>query len=396
MKNTFWHLVGYCTFSCTKDRTVALLNLLASHAIPVIGTKCHGETFSVSVPPWYRKAVRSALAQGAFPVQMALQGSLGLLWDCRARVGLLIGALVALCMVIVSSHFVWDIRISGNERVPDEVILASLDSAGLSIGQYIQHSEWRQIAVRLQQNTPGLAWVGLYCQGNVAYVEVLEDVGPEGIGEEERSCTNLIAREDAVIDSLSVLRGETAVRAGQTVCAGQLLVSGVTEGQEGGELIHAEGQVYGRVERTFTVTVPRQIACEVVQEEKNVHYRVNLWGKDRIIYDKTGNLPTECAIIYEKEQWYLLGQIRLPFYTVRGYTVVRTETEEKQGEKEMVFLATRLMQQELAVGLQDAELLSKCTEGYFTDTAYIMTCHVTCIVDIAQEQRVDTVWWRGE
>lgn len=305
----------------------------------------------------------------------------------RSRIGLLIGTVVSALIFLLSFQFVWDVRVEGNERLSDAQIRQELAEAGLRVGNGIRKIDTKAVASDTLTTSADLSFLSVNMHGCVAYVTVRErdmaDLPSLSAG-----CANLVASTDAVIDSLSVSRGEVKVHAGQVVREGQLLVSGITDGLGGSLLVYAQGEVIGRVVRQFSVTVPRVITQKRETEIKTTAFSILFWGKTINIYRNTGNLPVEYDTIYQSDMCYLWGDLRLPFGTAREVAVSYTMEEQQLTADEQVALAYRQLENEMALALKDAELLSKHIYGTFSEDGYTLICDVECLINIAATQEV--------
>ena len=310
-----------------------------------------------------------------------------LLYRYRCHIGLLCGALVALILFLSSFSVLWDVRIEGNEMQTDRQIAETLEGAGLCIGGQIRDLDTKEISDRALLSDPCLSFVSVNLRGCVAYVTVRET--QKGAVEKPATApADLVASCDGLIESLSVERGEIVTRAGQVVKAGDLLVSGMTSGLNGAALVRAEGAVYARVNRTFSITVPSVMETKIQKTAKTRAFSLLFWGKSVNIYRNTGNLPSEYVTIYEKDFFYVQDAVRLPF----GYLCESVLPCEKESriltETEQIALALSRLEEEIARELQGGELLKKSVRGTFVEGAYTVTCEVECVVNIAVIQEI--------
>lgn len=306
----------------------------------------------------------------------------------RRRVGLLLGALFAVGLFWLSTNRLWDIRITGNEFLSDKQITEELQQAGLTIGRSLSTIEARAIAEDVLLRSEKLSYISIHMRGNVAYVQVIERKAGENAEQLPDPC-NLTATDDAVIESLAVKRGTVMVKPGQVVKKGQLLVSGIEEGSEGSRFFAAQGEVYGRVKREFSVTIPLHEPPINGMTQAPVEFSLILWGKRINIYANTGNLPPTYDTIYEREWIYLGKDTPLPFGYARTVAAWPRQDEGLLSSESIVTLAYRRMQQQLTQALSDGELLNKKTYGEFTEEAYILRCEAECLINIAQRKEFE-------
>ncbi len=76
--------------------------------------------------------------------------------------------------MLIGSFFVWDIQIAGNETVPREVILRSLEKNGVHRGCFGFALNGEDIRNHVLLEIPELSWVAVNVSGCRANVEVRE------------------------------------------------------------------------------------------------------------------------------------------------------------------------------------------------------------------------------
>ena len=303
------------------------------------------------------------------------------IWHARSRCGLFLGILLSALIFLSFSSVVWDIRIEGGERLSDKKILLELQDAGLFVGASIRDLDEKRIAGDVLLSSNQLSFVSINMHGTVACVTVRErDVTPES---EKKPCANLVAAQDAVIESCAVSVGSPRVGAGQVVKKGDVLVSGITEGLHGSRFVRAKGEIFGRVERKFSVTIPSAISALDENCTKTSELSLLFFGKTINIYRNSRNLPDNYVTIYHSEPFYLGDSLKLPFgvsfLTAHyGKTGVRVLSEEEQ-----VRLAYSRLEEQIASTLQGAELLSKRMQGSFGGEGYTLTCTLQTLENIA-------------
>lgn len=386
MKYLLRFFLGFMSVSVPFSQAAALMDHIFGLRMVSFDGHAEGERFVLSLPAYHFRKWRASWPGN--DVTYTEHGLVPLIIRSRARAGLWLGAGVALVLLLLSGSRVWDVRVQGNHRLSEGHVREMLTESGLQVGMVTAALDRKEIASAMLRSSEELAWVSINMRGNVAYVELIERATvPDG--NQNTHPANLVAGCDAVIDSMAVERGEARVSAGQVVSAGDLLVSGVTEGAAVTRLVRAGGSVYGRVQHRYTVTVPRNSEMETVSEEKLTGLSLIFFGKTINIYAGTGNLPSVYDTIYNQEQLYLFGNTRLPFGFVQTFGVVREKTGISYGEDALVSLAMRRMEETLAAELGQAELLSRRFTGYFTDEAYVLICDVECIEDIAKTVEFD-------
>ena len=309
---------------------------------------------------------------------------------CLRRIGLLLGGWVAGFLVTALSDRVWDIRIAGNEALTDTQVLDMLGDCGLEIGSAFSNLQTKAVARDVCLLSQELSYVSINRRGTVVYVHVMERNAPQNDEAHAGGCSNLVATADGVIEDLAVRQGTVLVHRGQVVKKGDLLVSGMREGADGTQLFHADGEVYGRVERRIEIVLPRNLPVNQEKMRRTVGFSYVFFGKTINIFANTGNLPPTYDTIYEKEQWYIGGEFRLPFYSLKTVAIVYEPEETTLADEALVSLAHRRMEEALQQMLREGELLCKKTYGHFTEEAYVLVCDISCLENIATSVEFDS------
>ncbi len=181
----------------------------------------------------------------------------------RRRKGLALGAVFFLAALYFLSSFVWFVDVKGNEKVSAAEVLEVAGEAGLSRGA----PKWKINTVEVEKNIedkiPLISWTGVYIKGTKVTIEVAERTV---VGEEDRRPTHIVAKKSGLIKEILIFSGHPAVKEGDTVVPGQVLISGEIPPPEGQQApgeekkpgdtpkitrpsryVHAKGVVHARV-----------------------------------------------------------------------------------------------------------------------------------------------------
>lgn len=134
-----------------------------------------------------------------------------------ARLGLFIGALVAVALIVVSQMFTFDIQISGLEEISEEEIVSILKESGVKIGG-INKSRVEDLEKSLMANVDKISMVSVSKQGTTILVNIKEKTLLD------ISYTPIYADTNMVISSIIVYGGTAMVKEGDVVRAGDMLV----------------------------------------------------------------------------------------------------------------------------------------------------------------------------
>ena len=292
----------------------------------------------------------------------------------------LLGMTVFAGMIYILSLFVWQIDIDGNRKYTDALILQALAQMDVKTGCRKSEIDLPEIEEELRIMYNEITWVsasiaGTKLQielregdlkisgssgggqtGNVKRVENRENNPKTQNGESETDLpANLVADEDAIITNLVVRRGTVAVRYGDEVKKGDVLIEGKVyiynedETLKKVDYLTAEGDVFGKYQELYEKHYQRK---HEVRSYKGKNYRetwVAIVGKSfrlpvwENILKKQLEGNTLSEVWSWKKQFRLTPTFYLPFaleYTeyVPYENVVEEYTDEvikKMAEEEL-------------------------------------------------------------
>ena len=200
----------------------------------------------------------------------------------KRRWWFLLGMMVFAGMIYILSLFVWQIDIDGNRKYTDALILQALAKMDVKTGCRKSEIDLPKIEEELRIMYNEITWVsasiaGTKLQielregdlkisgssgggqtGNVKRVENRENNPKTQNGESETDLpANLVADEDAIITNLVVRRGTVAVRYGDEVKKGDVLIEGKVyiynedETLKKVDYLTAEGDVFGKYQELY-------------------------------------------------------------------------------------------------------------------------------------------------
>lgn len=367
----------------------AALDFLVSCDIPFYGLETGNGILSFCLHlPYYREYnKRRGKARFAGETRTRI-GLFALLYRYRARTGLAVGAVLAAALVILSSQFVWDVRVEGTAHIPAQTILDALEDRGVKLGAYIPKIDAERIEQEMVLAVDGLSWISLNLRGTVASVEVRER-DDNATEVDLTSPSNLIAAFDGQIEALEVTGGVATVKLGQIVKKGDLLVSGVIDSNAlGYRLVRARGEVTARVTLTYDVEIPYQTEEKVYTGTFKKQKSVKIFSKTIKLFGKDSISDNNCDRIEKERRLYLFGKIKLPIF-VKETTLAEYEMKEKTlTEAEALKLAYKELYAKSEDALADAEILARHTHVSEDENGIRLTEQVECIVNIAEEIKI--------
>ena len=368
-----------------------VLDLLVSHNIPFHGQKFTDTTLTFRLYPPYFKAYARLRGEKRYEGEVRRHLGLGALFHRhRKRAGFFLGAVMAAVLLVASSLFVWDVRISGNERVSADEIRTALSSHGVEVGTFIPSLRKERVESEIMLEIRELSWISINLRGTVALVEVHERKDGDQIMDTQ-SPSNLIAAMDGQITALEVTGGQTVAKLSQTVRKGDLLVSGIIDSKAlGYRLVRARGEVFAAVTLTYDVEIPYEMEKKVYTGEFITEKSVKFFTKTIKLFGKDSISPSNCDTIEVERRIYLFDRIALPiFITETTHSVYEMQTV-LLSEDEAIALAYEKLHAMCDETLEDAEILARRTNFNFGEDALTLHEEVDCVLNIAEEVKIST------
>ncbi|MBE5822176.1 MAG: sporulation protein YqfD [Clostridiales bacterium] len=169
----------------------------------------------------------------------------------RKRRFLLLIPITIIILLIISTSFIYDIRIvtEGEEYTEEykQYIIQELEKLGVKKYIYKYNIDDKNIENQMLINVEDLSWIEFKIKGVVLNVDIRKRViGPEVINNNEFS--NIIAIKPGIIEKVVATQGKSAVEKGDMVYEGDVLISGVIPSEIIDEkYVNAQGEVFAKV-----------------------------------------------------------------------------------------------------------------------------------------------------
>ena len=193
------------------------------------------------------------------------QGPAFFFYRHKRRWWFLLGAAVCTGIIYVMSLFVWQIDIDGNSKYTDELILQALAQMDVKAGCRKSEIDLPGIEEELRIMYNEITWVSASITGTKLQIELRE--GDLKISDELKNMpANLVTAEDALITNLVVRRGTAAVRYGDEVKKGDVLIEGKVyiynedETLKKVDYLTADGDIEGRYQQIYEKNYQREHA----------------------------------------------------------------------------------------------------------------------------------------
>ncbi len=225
----FWSfMVGYVTLLVEGDGLEKLLNMAVGRGIYLweivwLDQRKIRLKVRVSGVRALRHIARRTHCRFRIQAREGLPFTVGRL---KKRRMLVLGAVACLLGLYLMSSFIWFIEIEGNKQLSRAEILKSAEIAGLQMGTLKKRVNTDKVAKLIITELPRLSWVGVEITGTKAIIRVAEKTIKAPV---DSAPAHIVAVKAGLVQEVLVLAGMPVVREGETVSAGEILISGIIQ-----------------------------------------------------------------------------------------------------------------------------------------------------------------------
>jgi similar to stage IV sporulation protein len=322
--------------------------------------------------------------------QCRIKERIGLAFGLRRvvrRPVLFFGIVVCVAVLYVLSSFVWFVKVEGLRQIEQDSFRSTLEGVGVRPGVRREALNPRKIEEELLKRESLIAWVSLKIKGTVAVLQVVEKELPETTAPQETA--NIVAAKDGLIEKMLVLQGYAMVAEGDTVHAGDVLISATpptplagtntnSNAYGGMRKTQAQGLVEARVWYEASATVPTtRISWQPTGKKRTLwsfrigNLQFNLGKKPDYANSKTSRLVRE--LFPGRNGKSFVEVIRNRYYEVVGTKVTLTKSEAAQEAAAQAWqeIEKSIANKERLTTLARSQQISEDEQGTVTVTAVL-------------------------
>ena len=373
------YITGWALVRVTGAQPERILTALSERGIAFWDAAPPADfSLTVKVPARTAKLIAPlSKALGCEGEILSLHGLPALFRKLRHRLTLLILLAAALTALFSSLSYVWDIEITGNEKIPDGVIRQALAECGVDIGA--NWTKFSQDAIRngVILRLPGIRWMTVTMEGCRARVIIREKrVAIEPVDETEY--VKLVSEKAGLVTEVQALHGTAETEAGKTLLPGDTIIGGYSTGRFGVQgATRAIGYARLRTWHEITAEAPLTVQEKTAGRRKKAGFALIL-GKLRINFYKGSSIcPPDCDKIIERYTLSKAGVFSMPI-VVEKVSYTRYETAPIQAAELREELEAMLSAELSRRMGEEGEIISSrftCTEG---DGLLYVTLHAEC------------------
>ena len=241
------------------------------------------------------------------------------------------------------SFFIWDISFEGNRKFTDEMLLHYMETLPVVCGMRKSALSCEALEGELRNHFTEITWVSAEIRGTRLIIRLKENEALLAVLPKENGACDLVAEKEGVIVRTVVRSGIPQVKAGDTVAAGDQLVSGTipifddSETLVNTHAVRGDGEIYARTTCSREETLP---LCRTIRGQtgrKRWGISIQVFGRSLCFLMPDFQKKNPWEFVTEQRQLTLFRDFCLPVYgsliTAREYVpyekaCTRAEAEE--------------------------------------------------------------------
>ena len=377
-------ILGYVEFQASGGFPERFLNLCNINGITLWDVQNDGVKVKACTPVRAYRNIRKSAHKSGMKVRIVRKRGLPFFVKYnKARVGILVGAIVSVVFLAFSSCVLWDIEVTGNTKIKSEQLLDSLYEYNVRVGSVKSKIDTKSVEAELLKEYPQLSWASVNIFGMKAVLEVKENKDmPEII--DDNIPMNIVAKKDGRIVSVNGYNGTNVVKENDFVLTGDLLISGIKTNQDGSErLVRAKGKVFAETTTNISEEVCRIQEVQVLNEA-DIRYKIYLLGAQMPIGPKCKG-----EMLYNDKKLLKGDSTMLPLGVVWevSYVLSHESIELTEGQAEMLSLL-EIVRKKRSEFSGEYEILKTKYEKKVTEKGIVIENKVVAKENIALEREL--------
>lgn len=344
MESFFRFVKGYLTVRVSKKGVARFINLCIRENFDIWNIT-EGEeyiTLNIALRDFYRmqNCVRRAKVKIGILHRYGLRF---LLIKSRKYLLFFIGIIVCLCTLYYQKTHVWTLSVEGNSKITKEQIIDALVESGFYAG--MQRTDFHSFETEkyLREQFDIFSWVSASLNGTELQISVIENAVEENTNENYAYPSSLYATKDGIIERIMVTRGYSEKKTGETVAAGDLLISGEIpctnqDGTISYKLVAAEGDYICKITQPYyddmTLAQDEEIFSSYENESLYLCLNKNVFG-----YFMKNKSQQNVITLCEYLDLNFLDIFDIHFYLVKkkkaNYTIETNVLSEEEAKEQL-------------------------------------------------------------
>lgn len=384
MKFLLYWTLGFSDIRIPAECVKELLNFSNRVRVPLLRLQFLEDMAVVRVYTRDETALLAWLNGSCIRAEILRRCGIPAVWKrYRHRAGLLLGMSLFFFALYIAPLFIWEINITGLDRLSLEYVTGLLQNEGVYVGAFSPAIDRRAVYTNILQSAEDISWLSVNLQGSSANVEIVERAYVP-VTEPLADGANIVAKKDGVVMDIQVVNGRSTVQKGEVVQKGSIIVSGIYDtAKMGTRYVHADAAVYAVVCDEYVTEIPMHNTRRVYGEETVLEMSLKMFGKSINIFKNYFILEENYDTIKREDDLPVFRFDKLPISLETVCALPFEDAEVLLTEQEALSLAKRELFRKIHEEADYSDILALEESYTVEDAVLIYRCEVEAIENIA-------------
>lgn len=390
IKIIFNYIIGYIRISIEGYYIERFINICRNNKIAIWNLKRDKNVkLELNVGIKDLKRVAKIAKKTKCKMRITKKKGLPFLFNRYKKRKLFFAFLIAIIIILaISSNFIWNIQIVEEDKDTMGNLYQDVIDSGLTIGTMKSKINTKDIINKVRLKRDDIAWMGIELKGTNAIVKVVKATAKPDIIDDEDYC-NIVSDKQGIITKISAQNGTIAVKVGDTVNVGTILINGWMEGKYTGiRYVHAKGEIQAKVWHTKSKKIPYNSTERTETGKIENKYKIKINNFEINLSKRLSKFEIYDTIVMENK-FKIFSDFYLPISLIKTTNKEVKEEQKKYEIEEAKNLGIEQLQDELNNEIENKEkIVNKIINTYEKEDGVEVYVTYEVLEDIGTNEKI--------
>lgn len=390
IKIIFNYIIGYIRISIEGYYIERFINICRNNKIAIWNLKRDKNVkLELNVGIKDLKRVTKIAKKTKCKMRITKKKGLPFLFNRYKKRKLFFAFLIAIIIILaISSNFIWNIQIVEEDKDTMENLYQDVIDSGLTIGTMKSKINTKDIINKVRLKRDDIAWMGIELKGTNAIVKVVKATAKPDIIDDEDYC-NIVSDKQGIITKISAQNGTIAVKVGDTVNVGTILINGWMEGKYTGiRYVHAKGEIQAKVWHTKSKKIPYNSTERTETGKIENKYKIKINNFEINLSKRLSKFEIYDTIVMENK-FKIFSDFYLPISLIKTTNKEVKEEQKNYEIEEAKNLGIEQLQAELNNEIENKEkIVNKIINTYEKEDGVEVYVTYEVLEDIGTNEKI--------
>ena len=390
IKIIFNYIIGYIRISIEGYYIERFINICRNNKIAIWNLKRDKNVkLELNVGIKDLKRVAKIAKKTKCKMRITKKKGLPFLFNRYKKRKLFFAFLIAIIIILaISSNFIWNIQIVEEDKDTMGNLYQDVIDSGLTIGTMKSKINTKDIINKVRLKRDDIAWMGIELKGTNAIVKVVKATAKPDIIDDEDYC-NIVSDKQGIITKISAQNGTIAVKVGDTVNVGTILINGWMEGKYTGiRYVHAKGEIQAKVWHTKSKKIPYNTTERTETGKIENKYKIKINNFEINLSKRLSKFEIYDTIVMENK-FKIFSDFYLPISLIKTTNKEVKEEQKNYEIEEAKNLGIEQLQDELNNEIENKEkIVNKIINTYEKEDGIEVYVTYEVLEDIGTNEKI--------